>query len=62
VVADARDAAVIGDDAAAVAVYQTADELLGRLIDERLLPRFECNASVVLAAGTVLREQAWPVV
>ena len=35
------DTAVVGDDAAAVAVDQAEDELFGGLIDECLLPGFE---------------------
>lgn len=60
-VTDASDAAVVGDDAAAVAVDQTQDEFFGRLVDERLLPRFEGDVAVVLAAGAVLGEEARPV-
>ena len=36
------------------------NEFLGGLVDERLLPRFECDPSVVLLAGAVLGEQARP--
>jgi hypothetical protein len=60
VVADAFDTAVVGDDAATVAVDQPDDELLGRLVDEILLPRFEGDASEVLPPRTVLRKQTGP--
>ena len=49
---------VIGDDATAVAVDETEDELFGFLVDERLLPWLEDNAPLVLPTGSVLREQA----
>jgi hypothetical protein len=61
VIADAADTTIVRDDAAAVAVDQAADEFLGGLVDERLLPRFEGDAAVVLAAWAVLGEQTWPV-
>jgi len=50
----AHDAAVIRDDAAAVAVDEAEDELFGGLVDERLLPGLQSNRSHVLLAGTVL--------
>jgi hypothetical protein len=50
----AHDAAVIRDDAAAVAVDEAEDELFGGLVDERLLPGLQSNLSRVLLAGTVL--------
>jgi hypothetical protein len=56
VIADAPNAAVVGDDATAVAVDEADDELLGGLVDECLLPGLESDASVVFLAGTVLRE------
>src|SRR6476469_3946255 len=61
VVADAAYAPVVGDHAAAVAVDQPADELLGFVINDGLLPRFECNTPAVFLTGAVLREQARPV-
>src|SRR6185295_16654927 len=61
VVADAHHAPVIGDDATAVAVDETEDELFGFLVDERLLPWLEDIAPLVLPTGSVLREQARPV-
>ena len=54
-------AAVVGDHATAVAVDQPADELLGFVINDGLLPRFEHDAQHVFPAWAVLREQAWPV-
>jgi hypothetical protein len=59
VVADAAHAAVVGDHAATVTVDQPEDEFFGGLVDECFLPRLECDASVVLAAGTVLGGKAW---
>ena len=47
----AHDAAVIRDDAAAVAVDEAEDELFGGLVDERLLPGLQSNRSHVLLAG-----------
>ena len=61
VVADALDAAVVGDDAATVAVDQAANEVLGGLIDKLLLPGFQPDRPVVLLAGPMLREEARPV-
>jgi len=61
VVSDALDAAVIGDDAATVAVDQAADEILRRPIDKLLLPWLQPDLPGVFPARTVLREQAWPV-
>jgi hypothetical protein len=40
-VSEALDGAVVGDDAATVAVDQAADEVLRRLIDKLLLPRLQ---------------------
>jgi len=54
VVADALDPAVVGDDAAAVAVDEAKDELLGRLVDDCFLPWLEPDRPVVLAAGAML--------
>jgi len=62
VVLDAFDAAVVGDDAATVAVDQAADEILRRLIDELLLPRLQRDWPQVLSARTVLRGTPWRVV
>ena len=59
-VADAADPAVVRDDAAAVTVDQSENELLSGLVDERLLPGFEDYASLALDSGAVLREQARP--
>ncbi|MGW0162847.1 hypothetical protein ACWDUN_26345 [Mycobacterium sp. NPDC003323] len=61
VVAHARHAAIVGDDAAAVAVDQTADEVLGGGVDVSLLPRFQDDRAQVLRSRSVLREQAGPV-
>src|SRR5262249_41647554 len=61
VVADARHAAVVGDDAAAVTVDQAADEVLGCLFQEPFLPGLQLDWPAVLEAGSVLREQARPV-
>jgi hypothetical protein len=58
---DAQHTAIIGDDAAPVAVNQAKDEFFGRLVDERLLPWLECDPSGVLLAGAVLGEKARPV-
>jgi hypothetical protein len=54
VVADALHAAVVRDDPAAITVDEAADELLGGLVDEGLLPGLECDSSVVFSAGSVL--------
>jgi hypothetical protein len=54
VVPDAANAAVVGDDAAAVAVNEAEDEFFGGLIDECLLPGLEPDGPVGLAAGAVL--------
>ncbi|BBX11426.1 hypothetical protein MNVM_05070 [Mycobacterium novum] len=55
------DATIVGDDAAAIAVDQAADEFLGGLVDEVFLPRLQPDRPVVLLAGAVLREEARPV-
>ena len=56
VVPDAGHPAVVGDDAAAIAVYQSEDELFGGLVDEGLLPGFEGYPPLVLPAGAMLRK------
>jgi hypothetical protein len=61
VVAHAHDTAIVRDDAAAVTVDQTKDELLGGLIDEHLLPGFEGYPPIVFSAGAMLRQETWPV-
>ena len=60
VVAHAGDPAIVGDDAAAVAVNQAEDELFGGVVDERLLPGLESDRPRVLLAGAVLRKQTRP--
>jgi len=60
-ISDALDAAVVGDDAATVAVDQAADEILRRLIDKLLLPGLKLYRPQVLQAWAMLREQARPV-
>jgi hypothetical protein len=59
---DATNAAVVRDDAAAVVLDQAADELFGCLVDEGVLPGLEPDRPVVLSTGTVLGEEAGPVV
>ena len=54
VVPHALDSAIVGDDTAAVAVYESEDELLGLLIDNSLLPLQQRDLAVMLAAGPML--------
>jgi hypothetical protein len=61
VVADAADSAVIRDDAAAVAVDQAADELLGLAVHDFLLPWLEGDEPAVFRPRAVLRQEAGPV-
>lgn len=62
VVPNALDTAVIRYHTATVAVEQSAHEILGGFLHDRLLPRFKSDAAMVLPAGPVLGEQARPVV
>jgi hypothetical protein len=61
VIADAGDAAVVRDDAAAVTMDYAADEFFGLCFDEILFPRFESNRHQMLLSGTMLWQQARPV-
>ena len=54
VVPHALDSAIVGDDTAAVAVYESEDELLGLMIDNSLLPLQQRDLAVMLAAGPML--------
>jgi len=62
VVTDAWYPAVIRDDPTAVAVDQATYEGLALTLDDSLLPRHESDAPQVLAAASVLRDQARPMV
>jgi hypothetical protein len=42
-------------------VNQASNELLSLFVDDRALPGHQLNRSQMLAAGTVLRDQAGPV-
>jgi hypothetical protein len=48
------------DRAAAVGVDQAADEVAGVAVDDRLLPGFERDRTLVLATRAVLREGVQP--
>jgi hypothetical protein len=61
VIRHAPDPTVVGDDATAVAVDETGDELFRGVVDQRLLPRLQRDASCVLLAGAVLGYEAGPV-
>jgi hypothetical protein len=61
VIANASDAAVIGDDAAAVDFYQAPDELFDGLSHERLLSEFGRYRPQTLLSLAMLRKQARPV-
>ena len=51
VIADAHDAAIVGDDAAAVTVDEPDDKFFGGAVDEFLLPSFKRDAPIVLRPG-----------
>ena len=61
-VADAPHTAIVGHDAAAIAMDETANELFMMLGYELRLPICQGDLSFVLSSWSMLREQARPVV
>ena len=62
VVADAPHTAIVGHDAAAIAMNETANELFVMLGHELRLPIGQRDLSFVLSARPVLRKQAGPMI
>jgi hypothetical protein len=61
VVPDTPNPAIVRDHAAAIAIDQAANELLGGFFHEHFVPRLEPDRPQVLPAWSVLRQKAWPV-